>query len=259
MPSDDTDDLGPDNKTGHRWRGARGARHVNRLGLAAGVLGAAALAIGTTASLGGFTASITNTGDQVASGSLLMQEQVTPTGGTTTTCLSTAAGNAITTNANTNCGANKFGNLLNAAPGGSSFSTVVITNQGSVAANSLSMGVGPCMAAPTAPSGATAGNVGSDTLGFCGKVDVTIEDDTVAGVPVCVFPAGAGACPALSNLFNLNTLTTFAALGAPKALTAPVAAGAARTYKVTVGLDASATNADQGMAATEPITFTFGT
>ena len=220
----------------------------------AGVIGMAALALGTTASLGGFTASITNTGDKVASGSLIMQEQVTPTGGTTTTCLSTAAGAAITTNANANCGANKFGALLNATPGASSFSNVVVTNQGSVAANSFTMGTGTCTATPTAPTGAAATNVGSDA-NFCNKVDVTIEDDT--GTPTCVYPAGSGACPTPTNANNLSTLST-AYSTTPLALTAPVAAGAARTYKVTVMLDNSATNADQAIAATEPITFNFG-
>ena len=230
----------------------------SRLALTAGVVGAGALALGTTASMGGFTAAITNTGDSVQSGSLLMQEQVTPTGGTTTTCLSTASGSAITTNANLACGANKFGALTNAAPGASSFSTVVVTNQGSVTANTFTMGVGACTATPTAPTGATATNVGSDTAGFCGKLDVTIEDDTVNGTPACVYPAGAGACGALSNTYNLNTLTSFAPTATPKPLTAPVAAGAARTYKVSVGLDTTATNADQAMAAVEPITFNFG-
>jgi hypothetical protein len=231
-------------------------RERNRMALAAGVLGSAVLALSTTASLGGFTASITNTGDKAQSGSLLMQEQVTPTGGTTTTCLSTGGGTAISTNANTACGANKFGALTNTVPGASSFSTVVVTNQGSVAANSFSMGVGNCVATPTAATGATATNVGSDTAGFCGKLDVTIEDNT--GTPTCVYPAAAGACPALSNTYNLTTLAAFAPAATPVALTAPIAAGAARTYKVTVGLDTSATNADQAMAATEPITFTFG-
>lgn len=228
----------------------------SRVALTAGVAGAVALALGTTASLGGFTASITNTGDQVQSGSLLMQEQVTPTGGTTTTCLSTGTGTAITTNANAACGANKFGALTNAIPGGSSFSTVVVANQGSLPANSFTMGAGACTATPTAPSGATATNVGSDTAGFCSKIDLTIEDDT--GTAACVYPAGAGACPALATTYNLTTLTAFAPTGTPKALTAPVAAGGSRTYKFTVGLDNTATNADQAMAANEPITFTFG-
>jgi hypothetical protein len=238
-----------------RWLANR-----SRLAMLAGVIGAAALALGTTASLGGFTASITNTGDKVASGSLIMQEQVTPTGGSTTTCLSTAGGSAITTNANAACASNKFGALVNAIPGASSFSTVVITNQGSVSAASLTMGTSPCVATPTVPTAPVplANNVGSDSAGFCGKVDVTIEDDTVVATPVCVYPAAAGACAAPTTTNNLSTLST--AYGTtPLALTAPVAAGAARTYKVTVMLDNSATNADQAMAATMPITFNFGT
>jgi hypothetical protein len=237
-------------------RGLRFLAHSRALTLGAGVAGAATLAVGATASLGGFTASITNTGDSVQSGSLLMQEQVTPTGGSTTTCLSTATGSSITTNANASCAANKFGALTNAIPGSSSFSNVVIQNQGSAPANSFTMGVGSCTATPTAPSGATATNVGSDTAGYCGKVDVTIEDDT--GTPTCIYPAGAGACPALANTYTLSSLATWAPTATPKALTTPVAAGASRTYKFTVGLDATATNADQAMAATEPITFTFG-
>jgi hypothetical protein len=219
------------------------------------LVGASALALGTTASLGGFTASITNTGDKVATGSLLMQEQVTPTGGTTTTCLSTATGSTITTNANTSCGANKFGALTNAVPGNTSYSTIVITNQGSVAANSFSLGTGTCTAVGTVPTGATATNVGSDTAGFCGKVDVTIEDDT--GTATCVYPAGTGACGAPTSASTLATLAT-AYSSTPLSLVAPVAAGGSRTYKVTVEIDPTATNADQAMAATLPITFTFG-
>jgi hypothetical protein len=229
-------------------------KNRNHQALLAGIAGATVLALGTSASLGGFTASITNTGDRVATGSLIMQEQVTPTGGTTTTCLSTAAGTAITTNANAACGANKFGALTNAVPGSSSSSNVVVTNQGSVAANSFTMGTGACTATPTAPVGAVATNVGSDAS-FCNKVDVTIEDDT--GTPTCVYPAGAGACPSASNTYNLATLSAAYAV-TPLTLTAPVAAGAARTYKVTTTIDSSATNADQAMAATEPITFNFG-
>jgi hypothetical protein len=234
----------------------RWLRERNRLAPGAGVLGSAVLALSTTASLGGFTASISNTGDKVQSGSLLMQEQVTPSGGTTTTCLSTAGASAITTNANLACGANKFGALTNAIPGASSFSTVVVANQGSVVANSFSLGAAACVATPTAPTGATATNVGSDTAGFCGKMDITMEDDTAT--PTCVYPVAAGACPALSNTYNLTSLAAFAPVATPVALTAPLAAGASRTYKVLVGLDTSATNADQAMAATQPITFTFG-
>jgi hypothetical protein len=231
-------------------------RSLTSLMLVAGLAGTSLLAIGATSSLGGFTASITNTGDQVATGSLIMQEQVTPSGGTTTTCLSTAPGAAITTNAY-NCGANKFGALTNAVPGQSSDSVVVVANQGSVTANSFSLSTGSCTATPTAPAGAKATNVGSDTSGFCSKVDVTIEDDTNASAPVCVYPASTSACPAPSNAYNLSTLASAYAT-TPLTLTAPVAPGASRTYKFTVEIDPSATNADQAMAATLPITFSFG-
>ena len=60
-----------------------------------------------------------------------------PTGGTVSTCLSTGAGTSITTNANTACGSNEFGALTNAAPGSTSYSTVVLENEGSLTANTV--------------------------------------------------------------------------------------------------------------------------
>jgi hypothetical protein len=226
----------------------------SRLALVVGVVGASVLALSTTASLGGFSASITNTGDKVATGDLIMQEQVGPTGGTVvTTCLSTAAGSTITTNSNLNCTANKFGALTNAIPGASNATNVVLTNLGSVAANTFTATANGCTAVGTVPPGATATNVGSDTAGFCGVVDLTIEDDTTAGSPKCILPAATGACPALANSTTLSTLAN-----STLTLPTPVAAGGSKTFKFTVGIDAGATNADQAMAATMPITFNFG-
>lgn len=241
----------------HHWLSRRSG-----VTLLAGLAGAALLAAGTTASLGGFTASITNTGDNVATGSLIMQEQVTPSGtGTTTTCLSTAAGAAITTNADTNCAANKFGALTNAVPGSSATSSVVITNQGSATARSLALSTGACTATPTAPSGAVATNVGSDTAGYCGVVDVTIANQSTGA---CVYgPAptgGSTGCGAPDSTYTLASLAS--AYGTtPLSLTLPsggLTAGHAQTYLFTVEIDAAATNADQAMAATMPITYTFG-
>ena len=228
----------------------------SRLALLVGVVGAAALALTTTATLGGFTASITNTGDQANSGSLLMKEDVTPTGGTTSTCLSTGTGTAITGNANTACASNKFGAITNGAPGSTSNSSVVITNQGSLTASTFTMGTGTCSATPTAGLNAAATNVGSDTAGFCGKVDVTIEDQTTSGSPKCIYPVSATACATPTSANTLATLSS-AYSTTPLSLGGTVAAGAARTYKVTVLFDSTMTNADQAMAANEPITFTF--
>ena len=230
-------------------------RERNRWAIAAGVVGSAVLALSTTASLGGFTASVTNTGDKAQSGSLIMQEQVTPTGGTTTTCLSTGTGTAITTNANSGCTANKFGALTNTAPGASSFSTVVITNQGSLAANTFSMGVGACTATPTAPPGPPPRTSAVTPQASAGRwTSRSRTSPARPRVSIRRVPALARPCRTPSTC----SLATFAPVATPVALTAPLAAGAARTYKVTVGLDASATNADQAMAATQPITFNFG-
>ncbi len=230
-------------------------RSRSRWALAAGLVGTAALALTTTAALGGFTASITNNANSASTGSLVMQEVVG-----TTTCLSTGTGTTTSatvnaTNANTTCPANKYGAQTSAVPGGTPVSTnVVITDVGSVAASTLAMNVGGCVAT----SNPLTTYNGNDTSGFCSKVDVTIEDDTTTAR--CVYPAGAGACPTPSNTYNLTTLATAYGTAAsilPASTT--VAAGTSRTYKVTVGVDGTAaTNADQGLTATQPITFTFG-
>ena len=67
-----------------------------------------------------------------------------------------------------------------------------------------------------------------------------------------VFPTQAGACPALSNASTLAGLanTTFDTVPM-----SALAAGASATYVITVQLDASATNADQGLTATIPLTW----
>ena len=235
-------------------------RSRSRWALAAGAAGSAALALSTTAVLGGFTASITNSGDAASTGSLVMQEAV---GSPATTCLSTGTGTTGSTtvntlNANASCPANKFGALTNAKPGDSNSTNVVISNVGSITASTLTMTNGACTQANN--TGTTTYN-GSDAS-FCNKVDVTIEDDTLGttnALARCVYPAGAGNCPALANTSNLSTLATaYASAGSILPAATTVAAGASRTYKVAVGIDAvAATNADQGLTATEPITFTF--
>lgn len=233
-------------------------RGRSRLALVAGLAGTAALALATTASLGGFTASITNNANTTGTGSLVMQEAVGS--GPTTTCLSTGTGttgsNTVnSSNANATCPGNKFGALSNAKPGDSNATNVVISNVGTITASSLTMSVGACTQAHNTANSNT--YFGSDT-GFCGKVDVTVEDDTVSGTPRCVFPAGAGACPALSSANTLTSLaTSFAAPTSILPASTTVAAGAARTYKVTAGIDSGADNSDQGLTATQPITFAF--
>lgn len=205
-----------------------------------GTLVSLALAGSAIFALGGFTATITNTADSTASGTILLSEQQGAT-----TCLSTAAA-SITTNSNTCATINLFGGATNLVPGNSNNLTVKFQNIGTNGASTFTVGAGGCSAVANA---ATSPYSGSDIGGFCSKIDVTIENDT--GAATCLYPGGVGACPALSNVDSLTTLTA----ASPLSLGA-LASAATDTFKVSVELDPSATNADQGLAASENLTWT---
>lgn len=233
-----------------RWLGRLGAgfRAGHWGKVAAALVGTAALAgTATSVSLGGFSAAVTHPNNAAGSGTLVLKDGVG-----STTCLSTGSGatssTSVSTNDNSTCPSTLFAGT-NLEPGGSSASaTVTLTNVGSLAASSLTLAPGTCTVSDnTSPGGSTNVYFGTDTTGFCGKLDVTIENDT--GTPSCVFPSGStGTCPAPSSSDALSTLTSQALPG--------LTAGASATYKVTVALDASATNADQGLLATVPLTWT---
>ncbi len=212
-------------------------RHLTPFIVGAGVLSTAALALASSGVLSGFTASITNSANSVATGTLLMQED-----GQGQTCLSTSSSSQIGSNAGTCTAINKFGAGNTLSVPGSSYSTsVTIKNAGSVAASSFSLAPSACL--QTTP----VAGIGSD-LTFCAKVLVSIENDTAT--PSCLLGGAAGAaCPAVPTA-SLADWTTALNLGA-------VAAGDTRTYKFTVMIAAAADNTDQGLAATEPLTWTF--
>ncbi len=205
----------------------------------AGLVSAAALATATTGVLSGFTASITNSANTVATGTLLMSE----TNGATT-CLSTAGTAQIGSNAGTCASINKFGGSTLAVPGQSASTSVTIKNIGTVTANTFSLTPSGCT--QTTPAAGT----GSD-VAFCSKVLVSIEDDTVPASPSCILGGTAGsACPATPTA-NLTSWASALALG-------PVNASASKTYKFTVMIAAAADNTDQGLAASEPLGWAFG-
>ena len=233
-------------------------RRTRKGGIVAALLGVAALSLTAVTTLAGFSASITNPTNTFSSGTLLLSELPN---GQATPCLSSPnTTGGITTNVNSNCAYDNFSGSTapGAEPGGAPVSTtVVFTNTGSLTSvGGLSVLAGACAVTGNPPgSGANALSTGSDTTGFCGKVDVQIEDDTVAGSPSCLYGGTVGsACPAtMSNSFTLASLAT-AGSQVLKANFAP-GAGNAETLKVTVGLDSSATNADQGLTATVPLTW----
>ncbi len=170
----------------------------------------------------------------------------------TVSCYSTGTGSGGTVSAtnSANCSINKLVGTLDQVPAGTPLTaTVTITNVGRTGASLESLVLGSCSAAAASDAN---GYVGSDTSGFCGKVDFSIGTSTQ-----CIYPANAsGACPATptnSGTLGLAAGTTFSNSSTPP-LTL-LAAGASKAYTFTVMLDSSATNADQGLAARMTMTW----
>ena len=135
-------------------------------------------------------------------------------------------------------------------PGGPPVSTTVtVTNVGNDGTTTASLVASACSAAAASDDG---GYVGADMAGFCGKVDVTIANTTSGATDQCVYPALSGSCPSPSSAQTLASLSS-QTLSTPALST--LAAGGSATYVITVQLDASATNADQGLTATIPLTW----
>jgi hypothetical protein len=153
-------------------------------------------------------------------------------------------------NSNTTCTINALIGTLDQVPGGTALTTTLtFTNAGNHNATVASLVTGACTQATASDANAY---IGADAS-FCNKVDVTVANTTTGATDKCVYPSQAAACPALSNTYNLSTLasTTFNAVP----LTV-LAAGASATYVVTDQLDSGvATNADQGLTATLPFTW----
>jgi len=220
----------------------------SRVGLVAALLGVALLGLTSAVTLGavGFNATITNPTNTYSSGTLLLQE-----GTGTTACVSSGTDTINAANTNSTCGINDFGTTTNGAPGVVTTAVVPVSNVGTIAGSTLTITPGAKCA--VAANSATGPYSGSDTTGFCGEVDVTIQNNSTT-TPSCVYPAGTGACPAPSNTYTLATLAGHAALSG-SGLGVNGSSTSTGSYTVSLELDPSATNADQGLAATVPLTW----
>jgi hypothetical protein len=220
----------------------------NKLALVASLAAVAALAMTTSLTLGGFSAGISNSTSTFSSATIQLEE-----GNGTTTCYSTGSGSGgsvTASNSNTTCTINALIGTLDQVPGGTALTTTLtFTNAGNHNATVASLVTGACTQATASDANAY---IGSD-VSFCNKVDVTVANTTTGATDKCVYPTQAAACPALSNTNNLSLLasTTFNAV--PLNV---LAAGASATYVVTDQLDSTAANnADQGLTATLPFTW----
>jgi hypothetical protein len=227
-------------------------RHIrgNKRGLLVSVAAVVALATTAAFTLGAFSATIVNPTSNFSSATIQLEE-----GNGVTTCYSTgtgAGGSVASANTNSTCAINVLTGTLGQVPGGTALtSTITLTNAGNHAASVASLVAGLCTAAAASDAN---GYVGADLASnvFCGKVDVTIANTTSGATDKCVYPTQAGLCPALSNTYNLSTLASQSFSTTPMSA---LAAGASATYVVTAQLDATATNADQGLTATLPFTW----
>jgi len=210
----------------------------------------AVVALSTTAmtSLAGFSAQIVNNANTFSSGTMQLEESQGATN-----CFSTgsgAGGTVAATNSAT-CAINKLVGTLSQVPAGTPLTTTItMTNTGNVSATLESLVFSACTATGASNNG---GYVGSDTAGFCGKVNFSVG---IAGK--CLYPVNAAAACAtiptssgtLAGAATLGSLTNSSTV--PMTLLAP---NATQAYTFTAMLDTSATNADQGLAASMTMTW----
>lgn len=216
-------------------------------GLVAAIV--AVLALGSTAAvtLAGFSAQIVNNANTFSAGTMQLEES-----NGTTTCYSTGSGTGGPVGAanSANCAINKLVGTLDQVPAGTPLTTTItMTNNGNTAATLESLVFASCSAAAASDAN---GYVGTDTTGFCSKVDFSVGYGAK-----CLYPANAtAACPATPT--SAGTLAGVAGTTINQASTPPMvtlAAGASQAYTFTVMLDPSATNADQGLAASQTMTW----
>lgn len=205
--------------------------------VAAGLVGAVAMSLAMTNTLSAFVASITNSNNTAATGSLVLQE----TGATgAAACNSTdGTGNSISTNAYATCTTfNKYGGSTTMAPSNAAgttntqTTTVNFKDTGSATATSFTMAFGAC----TQSNNGTGNGTATD---FCAKLHVKVVSGSTTVVADTTASALAG-----------TTVTLPAALipGPNSASTVP--------FTFTTYIDSTAGNTYQGLAASQPITWT---
>ncbi len=196
--------------------------------LLAGIFAAVLLSLSLTGTLSGFAASITNSSNTAAAGTLIMQEQSANAG---VTCLSTDGG-SVSTNAATCSTINKFGGSTTMTPGVTVNTPITIKNTGTAAASTFTLTPGATctQSTPTAATG--------NATDLCAKMNLVITSGS-------------------TTVFS-GTLATFKGAAA-SAFTMPAApaAGVSTPFNFAVTLDQSAGNAYQGLSASMPMTWTF--
>ncbi len=195
------------------------------------LVAAVLLTLSVTGTISGFSASITNDSNTIGTGSLVLAETGPDATGTAASCVSSSG----TDNSFTCSTINKYGDngqtVTTLTPGQSVSTSVTFTNTGTTDASTFTLAPGTCTSTPT---GGTNGDL-------CADLQVSIVSTT----------AGVTLTPAVSALAP-------DALPASTTISGGLTAGAADAFTVTVTLPAGATDADEGLTATQSLLWSIG-
>jgi len=201
----------------------------------AGLVAALLLVLSTNGTLSSWTSAVINNDtNTVATATAVILKEVGPSA----TCYSSSgAGNSFTCST-----VNKYGGTAAPlTPGGSQVTDVVFTNVGASAASTFVLTTGACSQSPTAGSGTPA------TANVCTNGDLTVAISCSNGA---TYAAGS----AWADL--VQTAVAPSSIGATLTHTASLAAGASFTCRFTVALLAGASVLDQGVTASQALTWT---
>jgi hypothetical protein len=198
----------------------------------ASAVAALVVALGVSGTLSGFTASIQNTTNTAATGTLLMTE--TGVTNATGSCYSNGTVNgAPDSNAGTCATINKFGGSTTMAPGVAGPAvTVSLTDNGTINAAAFSLTPGATCAQ------STNGAVNGSATDLCTKLNVTISNGTGTSGDLYTGTLAGLAGHAAFTLTALN-------------------AGSSASFTFQVTLASGAGNSYQGLKASLPLTWAF--
>lgn len=196
----------------------------------AGAASSLLLAFSMTPTFSALTASIQNTINTAGTGSLGMQETGPDASGTQQTCTTTGSVTSVSCST-----INKYGGKLNMKAGDSQTTSVTIKNIGSLPATGFSILPGACT---QSNNGAING-----TGDLCGKLVITVKVGSttiLTGSPTTI----NGTSVDILNKLSVSSIAT----------------NASTVFDITVSLPSTPDpgNAIQGLAVSQPITFTFG-
>ena len=201
----------------------------------AGAVAALLLVLSTSGTLASWTTAVlSNDTNTVATASAVILKEVGPSA----TCLSSSgAGNSYTCST-----VNKYGGTAAPlSPGDSQTTDVVFSNVGAAAASSFVLTTAACSQSPTAGSGSPA------AANICTNGDLTVAISCSNGA---TYSAGS----AWVDL--VQTAVAPSSIAATLTHTAALAAGSSFTCRFTVSLGAAASVLDQGITASQALTWT---